>query len=201
LTAAHGTATLCAVTTEGTAASAVVEDAEPGPMYCYRHPDRETWVRCGRCDQPICSRCAMQGPVGFRCRECGRPARDPLTSIRPSQIAVGLGISLLGGLVVGLISGRIGLFGLLISWFIGGVTADAIIRFIGFKRGPRMMGALFGGILVGAALTFVGEAVTVANGVAGGDGAVLLGYVYSQGAWAALAAGIACFGAWSRFRF
>ena len=142
----------------------------------------------------------MQGPVGFRCRECGRPARDPLTSVRPSQLAIGLGISVLGGIAVGLISGRIGLFGLLIAWFVGGVVADSVIRFIGFKRGPRMMAALFGGILMGAALTFVGEAMTFAGSI-GPDAGFVLAYVYSQGPWAALAAGIACFGAWSRFRF
>ena len=70
MTETHRAATLFAVTTEGTLTSAT--EADPPALYCYRHPDRETWVRCGRCDQPICSRCAMQGPVGFRCRECGR---------------------------------------------------------------------------------------------------------------------------------
>jgi hypothetical protein len=188
--------TLAAVTTER--AAATVDDE--APLYCYRHPDRETWVRCGRCDQPICSRCAMQGPVGFRCRECGRPARDPLTSVRPMQLAVGLGVSLLGGIVIGLFSTRIGIFGLLLAWFVGGVIADAVIRFIGFKRGPKVMATLFGGILGGAALVFVGEAVSFASGF-GGDGGAMFAYVYSQGPWAALAAGIACFGAWSRFRF
>ena len=142
----------------------------------------------------------MQGPVGFRCRECGRPARDPLTWVRPSQLAIGLGISVLGGIVVGLISGRIGLFGLLIAWFVGGVIADAVIRFIGFKRGPRILAALFGGILLGTALVFVGEALAFAGSL-GADASFVFGYVYSQGPWAALAAGIACFGAWSRFRF
>ncbi|HET9416369.1 MAG TPA: hypothetical protein VFP30_02400 [Candidatus Limnocylindria bacterium] len=186
------------MTTEGTFTPAT--EAEPPALYCYRHPDRETWVRCGRCDQPICSRCAMQGPVGFRCRECGRPARDPLTSLRPSQLAIGLGISVLGGIVVGLFSTRIGFFGLLLAWLLGGVIADAVIRLIGFKRGPRMMAALFGGILVGAAVVFVGEATAVA-GTLGPEGRFVIAYVYSQGPWAALAAAIACFGAWSRFRF
>jgi hypothetical protein len=186
------------VTTEETAAPA--EDEAPA-LRCYRHPDRETWVRCGRCDQPICSSCAMQGPVGFRCRQCGRPVRDPLTSIRPSQLAIGLGISLLGGIVVGLFSTRIGIFGLLLAWFVGGLIADSVIRFIGFKRGPKMIVTLFGGIIVGAAVAFVTEATVLAGGI-GADGAgFVAAFVYSQGPWAALAAGIACFGAWSRFRF
>lgn len=189
------------MTTEGTSPAGVLaEDPETPALRCYRHPDRETWVRCGRCDQPICTRCAMQGPVGFRCRQCGTPAYDPLTSLRPTQLAIGFGISALGGLVVGLVGGRIGFFGLLLAWFAGGLIADSVIRFVGFKRGPRMMVGLFGGILVGAALAFVGEAAGYASGV-GGDGTFIAAYVYSQGPWAALSAGIACFGAWSRFRF
>ena len=177
------------------------EQAEPDALRCYRHPDRETWVRCGRCDQPICTRCAMQGPVGFRCRRCGRPARDPLTSMRPSQLAIGLGISILGGLVVGLFSSRIGFFGLLLAWFAGGLIADAVIRFVGFKRGPKMIGVLFGGILAGAALGFVIEASVFASGFGPDSGAFVAAYVAEQGPWAVLAAGLACFGAWSRFRF
>jgi hypothetical membrane protein len=47
--------------------------ADDGTMLCYRHPDREVWIRCGRCDRPICTQCAMQGPVGFRCKQCGGP--------------------------------------------------------------------------------------------------------------------------------
>lgn len=142
----------------------------------------------------------MQGPVGFRCRQCGRPARDPLTSMRPSQLAIGIGISVLGGLVVGLLSSRIGFFGLLIAWFAGGIIADAVIRFVGFKRGPRMAAALFGGILVGAAVAFVGEAVAFASSFGPDGGGSVAGYLYDVGAWAALAAAIACFGAWSRLR-
>ncbi len=191
-------ATLCAVTLEQpTIGDLAGTDAA---LRCYRHPDRETWVRCGRCDQPICTRCAMQGPVGFRCRQCGRPARDPLTSMRPAQVAIGLGISLLGGVVIGLVGPRIGFFGLLLAWFGGGIVADAIIRSIGFKRGPKMAAVLFGGILLGAAAAFAGEAAATASTFGPDAGAVIATYLYGQGPWAALTAGIACFGAWSRLR-
>lgn len=184
-----------------TPAADAAAEPEPAALRCYRHPDRETWVRCGRCDQPICSRCAMQGPVGFRCRDCGRPAVDPLTSMRPSQLAVGLGLSVLGGVVVGLVTARIGFFGLLLAWFAGGIIADAVIRFVGFKRGPKMIGILFGGILVGAAAAFAGEAVGFAGSFGPDGGAFVAAYLLDQGLWAALAVTIACFGAWSRFRF
>lgn len=37
---------------------------------CYRHPDRETYVRCQRCDRPICPDCMREAAVGHQCVEC-----------------------------------------------------------------------------------------------------------------------------------
>ncbi len=37
------------------------------PMYCYRHPDRETGLSCSECGRPICTDCMTQAPVGIRC--------------------------------------------------------------------------------------------------------------------------------------
>jgi hypothetical protein len=39
-------------------------------LYCANHPNVETMLRCNRCAKPICTRCAVQTPVGYRCREC-----------------------------------------------------------------------------------------------------------------------------------
>ncbi len=43
--------------------------------YCYRHPNRETFVSCSECGRPICAECMTPAPVGQRCPEhSGRPS-------------------------------------------------------------------------------------------------------------------------------
>jgi len=38
-------------------------------MNCYRHPEREAYVRCQRCERFICPECQVESSVGFLCPE------------------------------------------------------------------------------------------------------------------------------------
>ncbi len=85
------------------------------PPVCYRHPDRETYVRCTRCERPICPDDMRSASVGFQCPECvargAATVRAPRTSLggrvtgdtsRVSLTIVGINVAVyVLGLLVG----------------------------------------------------------------------------------------------------
>lgn len=50
--------------------------------FCYRHPDRQSFVLCQRCLRTICPECQIQAPVGVICPEC---LRDQQKAASPAQ--------------------------------------------------------------------------------------------------------------------
>jgi hypothetical protein len=56
------------------------------PPTCYRHPDRETWIRCQRCERPICPDCMRSASVGFHCPSC---VKEGTRSVRQARTPYG----------------------------------------------------------------------------------------------------------------
>jgi membrane associated rhomboid family serine protease len=58
---------------------------------CYRHPSKETYVKCTRCDRPICPDCMNEASVGHQCPDCvaegRRTQRSAVTAFGGSAAA------------------------------------------------------------------------------------------------------------------
>ena len=66
-----------------------------GVPVCYRHPDRESHIRCQRCNRPICPDCMRDAAVGFQCPSCvaegnksTRASRTAYGGLRPSNASI-----------------------------------------------------------------------------------------------------------------
>ncbi|MFH1908051.1 MAG: hypothetical protein ABIL11_11845 [Chloroflexota bacterium] len=135
------------------------------PLYCANHPAVETTLRCNRCEKPICPKCAVRTPTGYRCKECVRGQQKIFETARWYDYVLGFVtagfLSLLASLFVSLISGVAGFFAWLII-IVAAPSAGAIIaeatRFVTSKRRAR---ALF--ITVAAAVVLGALPVILLN--------------------------------------
>jgi tetratricopeptide (TPR) repeat protein len=121
-------------------------------LYCANHPNVETMLRCNRCGKPICTRCAVRTPVGYRCKQCVGQQQAVFYTGGVSDYVIGGGIALvLGGIASFLMS-------LLVSWFFAlilgptvGIGISEAVRLVVRRRRSRYLWlAAGGGILVGS---------------------------------------------------
>lgn len=125
--------------------------------YCEVHPDRETALRCNKCGRYMCPECAVQTPVGYRCRQCVRQHEDKFFKADQSDeikiFAVCAGLMLIGGAIMSAIG--FGLFLALIAGFpVGGGVSEMALRVVQRRRGRYSgqigaAGAVIGGLIGG----------------------------------------------------
>jgi hypothetical protein len=135
--------------------------AEETVYYCANHPDVETLLRCNRCSKPICMRCAVRTPVGYRCRECvSQQQKVYFNAVGGDNfVAFGVGflVSAIAAPIVGMLIGGFGFWGLIIAFIAGSgagsALAQIIRRAVGRRRGRYLpLFALIGiilGVLIG----------------------------------------------------
>ncbi len=124
-----------------------------GVLYCANHPNVETRLRCNRCGKPICIRCAVRTPVGYRCRQCiGRQRAVYYTGGVLDYVVGGFVALVLGALANYLIA-------LLGAWFFAlilgptfGVAIAEVVRLAVRRRRSQYLWLVVGGAMILGAL-------------------------------------------------
>jgi hypothetical protein len=111
---------------------------DPITLYCVNHPQTATALRCNRCEKPICIKCAVLTPTGYRCKDCVRGQQKVFdTSLwydYPLAFGVAAVISGLGSLIAPLMS----FLTIFIAPIVGVVIAEAV-RVVTRRRRSRLL--------------------------------------------------------------
>jgi hypothetical protein len=104
-----------------------------GRTTCARHRNVETYLRCGKCETPICPKCLVHTPVGARCPKCAAPPRSmrrgggPLSNVLAGL--AGLGVGMVGGVVLAFFQfGVFAIVPLILTGFLVGEAIGAVAR-------------------------------------------------------------------------
>jgi membrane associated rhomboid family serine protease len=127
---------------------------------CYRHPSRETYVRCARCDRPICPDCMRVAAVGHQCPECVAEGRR---TQRPARTAFGGGAAGHRGYVTTALIGLNVLVALLGAAWAG---AGALVGGGLFTGATRLQAF---GAVIGPSVTVTNDGIAVGAFPAYGD--------------------------------
>jgi len=105
-------------------------------LTCANHPNRETTLRCNRCEKPICSQCAILTPVGYRCRECVRGQQTIFETATKTDLPVAGIVAAIGVGAATAVLQVLGYWGLLVAPVAGGAIAE-VIRWAVRRRRSR----------------------------------------------------------------
>jgi hypothetical protein len=118
--------------------------------FCANHPTVATQLRCNRCSKPICSKCAVRTPVGYRCRQCVREQQQVFETASTIDYPIAFGISAVAALAAIWLLSFLGFFGLFVAPAVGVGVAEVVRRAVRNHRGRHLPTAAVAGAVLGA---------------------------------------------------
>ena len=155
---------------------------------CFRHPGRETYVSCVRCERDACPDCMRSASVGQQCVEC---VQEGARSTRQARTTFGGHPAASAVVTWTLVAINVAVF--LVAWVRPGIVAD--LAMLGYS--PPMQGAPVHGVAAGEWYRLITSAFVVPG--AGLSGLGLMDIVFNM--WALIFVGPTLEGLLGRARF
>ncbi len=139
--------------------------SEPTMLYCANHPDVETGLRCNRCEKPICVKCAILTPTGYRCVDCVRSQQKIFNTAVWFDYLLSIPIAIILAFIGSSLTSRIGFFTIFIAPVAGVVIAEAIRFAIRKRRSKRLFQLSAGAAAVGGLVPLAVNLLTLNLGL------------------------------------
>lgn len=131
----------------------VISDIEE--KRCTYHPNVLTRLRCSKCGTPICPRCAVETPVGFRCPDCAAVRGLPTYQTSGSALIKSIGIGMMVALVVGVVWGIFPNWNFYLAIVLGFGVAEGMAWGANYKRGSDLQVAAIACVILGLVVSRV----------------------------------------------
>jgi hypothetical protein len=107
-------------------------------LTCANHPNIETGLRCRICEKPICAKCAVLTPTGYKCRECVRGQQKVFETTHwydyPLTLLISGGLSFFGSVI----ASYLGFFTIFIAPIAGTIIAEVVRKVTNRRRSKRL---------------------------------------------------------------
>jgi hypothetical protein len=120
------------------------------PLYCVNHPQRETMLRCNRCERPICGECAVLTPTGYRCKDCVRGQQKRFDNAQSPDYIIGVLFALLLSFAGSFLPAILGFFTIFIAPIIGMISVSIVQRLVKHRRSQTLFLATAGAAAIGS---------------------------------------------------
>ncbi|HVN54820.1 MAG TPA: hypothetical protein VMT46_10855 [Anaerolineaceae bacterium] len=160
-----------------------VTEAKSTPLYCANHPNIETSLRCNRCERPICTKCAVLTPTGYRCKDCVRGIQKTYDTAEAIDYPIAFIVAGILSFLGSLIAQYLGFFVIFLAPIAGVIVAEAVRTAIRKHRSRSLYQIATIGAAVGSLFPILprvlGILLLYSGGNLGGSLGVLLPLVWA----------------------
>ena len=107
-------------------------------IYCANHPTVETSLRCNNCEKPICPKCAVLTPTGYRCKDCLRNQQKVFETASWYDPVIAAVIAVVLSFLGSLLATVLGFFTIFVAPIAGIIIAEAVRFAVRRRRSKRL---------------------------------------------------------------
>jgi tetratricopeptide (TPR) repeat protein len=181
----------------------IVTGADSHDLMCYRHPNRQTSLRCNKCGKPICIKCAKKTSVGYRCQECLRDIEAGYYTATLLEYALAIMVTIPLAALASSLASAVGFFAIFLSAIAGDFIGRIIFRVVRRRRGRWLPHTVAAAVVVGSLIRpLIGILIVVAATALGEEavGLGLAGFAMGGFLWPGIFAVLAAGAAYYRMR-
>lgn len=128
-------------------------------LICKNHADRETTLRCYRCNEPICMSCAKRTSVGYLCPQCVYEAEEKFFTATKLDYLIGGAIALILSSIAALFASILVFWVIFVAAAVGTLIGTATFYAVRRRRGRYLPQTVAAMVVVGVVPAILGSLV------------------------------------------